>query len=86
MKLLSLQRHNPLHSDFGSGLFSVPLNQSDQKDFGLRYVNGSYRPKNYQLVRPVLENGLAAPQVHLNELQPEFFASKEKHMMQLYCS
>ena len=37
-------------------------------------------------MRPVLENGLAALQVDLNELQVELFASKEQHMMQLYCS
>ena len=49
-------------------------------------MNQSYRSKNYQLVRPVLENGLGALQVHLNELQVELFASKEQHMMQLYCS
>ena len=37
-------------------------------------------------MRPVLENGLAALQVYLNEVQVELFASKEQHMMQLYCS
>ena len=37
-------------------------------------------------VRPGLENGLAALQVDLNEVQVELFASKEQHMMQLYCS
>ena len=37
-------------------------------------------------MRPVLENGLAALQVDQNEVQVELFASKEQHMMQLYCS
>ena len=49
-------------------------------------MNRSYRTENYPLVRPVLENGLAALQVDLNEIQVELFASKEQHMMQLYCS
>ena len=49
-------------------------------------MNRSYGTENYQLVRPVLENGLAALQVDLNEVQVESFASKEQHMMQLYCS
>ena len=44
------------------------------------------RTENYQLMRPVLENGLAALQVDLNEVQVEWFACKEQHMMQLYCS
>ena len=37
-------------------------------------------------MRPVSKNGLAALQVDLNEVQVELFASKEQHMMQLYCS
>ena len=37
-------------------------------------------------MRPVLENGLAALQVDLNEVQVGLFASKEQHMIQLYCS
>ena len=45
----------------------------------------SYQTENYQLVRPVLENRLAALQVDLNEVRGESFASKEQHMMQLYC-
>ena len=48
-------------------------------------MNLSCRPENYESVRPVLENGLAALQVDLNE-EVELFASKEQHMMQLYCS
>ena len=51
----------------------------------MRYVNRSYRTENYQLVRPVLENGLTALQVDLNEVQVELLASNEQHMMQLYC-
>ena len=86
VKLLSLQRPYAVHCDFGSGLFSVPLELSRRKGSGLRYMNRSYRTENYQLVRPVLENGLAALQVVLNEVQVELFASKEQHMMQLYCS
>ena len=86
VKLLSLQRPYALHCDFGSGIFSVPLELSGRKESGLLYVNRSYRTENYQLVRPVLENGLAALQVDLNEVQVELFASKEQHMMQLYCS
>ena len=49
-------------------------------------MNRSYCTENYQLMRPVLENGLAAPQVDLNEVQVELLASKEQHMIQLYCS
>ena len=86
VKLLSLQRPYALHCDIGSGLFCVPLELSGRKESGLRYVNRSYRTENYQLVRPVLENGLAALQVDLNEVQVELFASKGQHMMQLYCS
>ena len=86
MKLLSLQPPYALHCNFGSGLFCVPLELSGRKESGLRCVNRSYRTGNYQLVRPVLENGLAALQVDLNEVQVEFLASKKQHMMQLYCS
>ena len=84
VKLSCLQRPYVLHCDFGSGLFSVPLEMSGRKESGLRYVNRSYRTKNYQLVRSVLENGLAAPQIDLNEVPVELFASKEQHMMQFY--
>ena len=86
VKLLSLQCPYALHCDIGSGLSSVPLEQSGRKESGLRYVNRSYRTENYQLVRPVFENGAAALQVDLNEVQVELLASKEQHMMQLYCS
>ena len=84
VKLLSLQRPFALHGDFGRGLFSVPPELSGRKGTGLRYGNRSYRTVNYQLVRPVLENGLAALQVDPNEVQVELFARKEQHMMQLY--
>ena len=49
-------------------------------------MNRSYRTENYQFVRPVLENGLDALEVDVNEGKVELFASKEQHMMQLYCS
>ena len=84
--LLSLQRPYALHCDFGSGLFSVPLRLSGQKESSLRYVNRSYRTENYHLVRPVLKNGLASQQVDLGEVKVELVAGKEQHMMQLYCS
>ena len=86
VKLLSLQRPYTLHCNSGSGLYSVPLELPGLKESGLRYVNRSYRTENYQLVRPVLEKGLAALQLDLNEIQVELFASKEQHLMQLYCS
>ena len=40
-KLLSLQCPYALHCNFGSGLFSVPLQLSGRKESGLRYVNRS---------------------------------------------
>ena len=86
VKLLSLQRPYALHCDFGRDLFSVPLDLSGRKESCLRYVNRSYRTENSQLVRPVLENELAALQVDMNEVQVELFASKKQHLMQLYCS
>ena len=86
VKLLSLQHPYALHCDFGSWLFSVHLELLGRKESGLRYVNRSYPTENYQSVRPVLENGLAILQVDLNEVEVELFASKEQHMMQLYCS
>ena len=42
--------------------------------------------ENYQLARHVLENGLAALQVNLDEIQVELFASRQQHIMQLYCA
>ena len=39
VKMLSLQRPYSLHSDFGSGLFSVPLELSGRKKSGLRYAS-----------------------------------------------
>ena len=86
VKLVSLQRPYALHCDFGGGLFSVPLELSGRRESELRHVSRSYGTENYQLVRPVLENGLAALQVDLNEVQVELFASKQEHIMQLSCS
>ena len=59
---------------------------SGPKESGLRYVNPSYGTETYQLVRPVLEDRMAALQVDLNQVQVALFASKEQDMMQLYCS
>ena len=87
VKMLSLQRPYSLHCDFGSALFSVPLELSGRKESGLRYASKTnYRTENYQLARHVLENGLAALQVNLDEIQVELFASQQQHIMQLYCS
>ena len=87
VKMLSLQRPYSLHCDFGSGLFSVPLELSGQKEAGLRYAaKTNYRTENYQLARHVLVNRLAALQVTLDEIQVEWFASQQQHIIQLYCS
>ena len=87
VKMLSLQRPYSLHCNFGSGLFSVPLELSGRKESGLRYASKTnYRTENYQLARHVLENGLAALQVNMDEIQVELFASQQQHIMQLYCS
>ena len=87
VKMLFLQRPYSLHCDFGSGLFSVPLELSERKESGLRYASKTnYRTENYQLARHVLQNGLAALQVNLDEIQVELFASRQQHVMQLYCS
>ena len=86
VKMLSLQRPYSLHCDFGSGLFSVPLELSGRKESGLRYASKTnYCTENYQLARHVLENRLAALQVNLDEIQVESFASGQQHIMQLYC-
>ena len=87
VKMLSLQRPYSLHCDFGSRLFSLALEQSERKESGLRYASKTnYRTENYQLACHVLENGLAALQVTLDEIQVELFASQQQHIMQLYCS
>ena len=83
---MSLQHPYALHCNFGDGLFPVPLELSGRKESGVRYVNRFYGKENNQLVRPVLENGLAALQVDLNGVQVELFASKQQHMMQFHCS
>ena len=85
--MLSLQCPYSLHCEFGSGLFSVPLELSRRKESGLRYAaKTNYRTEKYQLARHVLENGLAALQVSLDEIQVELFASQQQHIMQLYYS
>ena len=85
--MLSLQRPYSLHCDYGSGIFTVLLELSGQKESGLRYAaKAIYRTENYQLARHVFENGLAALQVTLNEIQVELFASQQQHIMQLHCS
>ena len=78
VKMLSLQRPYSLHCEFGSGLFSVPLELSGRKRSGLRYASKTnYRTENYQLACHVLENGLAVLQVNLDEIQVELFASQK---------
>ena len=87
VKILSFRRPYSLHCDFGSGLFSVPLDLSGRKESGLRYASKTnYRTENYQLALHVLEKGLAALQVNLYEIQVELFASQQQHIMQSYCS
>ena len=87
VKMLSLQSPYSLHCDFGRGLFFVPLELSGRKESGLRYAaKTNYRTENYQLARHDLENGLAALQVSLDEIQVELSASQQQHMMQLCCS
>ena len=55
VKVLSLQRPYSLHCDFGSGLFSAPLELSGQKESGLRYeAKTNYRTENYQLASHIL--------------------------------
>ena len=50
VKKLSLQHPYSLHCDFGSGLFSVPLELSRREESGLRYAfKTNYRTENYQL-------------------------------------
>ena len=84
VKMLSLQRPYSLHCDFGSGLASVPWELSGRKESELRYAaKTNYRTENYQLAR---QNGLAALQVTLDEIQVELFASPQQQIMQLCCS
>ena len=87
VKMLSLQRPYSLHCDFGNGLFSIPLELSGRKESGLRYAaKTNYCTENYLFARHVLDNGLAALQGSLNEIQVELFASQQRQFMQLYCS
>ena len=86
VRMLSLQRPYSLHCDFGSGLFTVFFEVSGGKESGLRYASKTnYRTENYQWGRHVLENGLAALPVKLDESQVELFAGRQQHIMQLYC-
>ena len=81
VKMSSLQSPYSLHCNFGSGLFSVPLVPSGRKEYRLRYAaKTNYGTENYQLARHVLENGLAALQVSLDEIQVELFASQQQHI------
>ena len=85
--MLSLQRPYSLHCDFRSGLFFVSLELSGRKESGLRYAaKTNHRTENYRLARLVLESGLAALHVFLDEIQVESVASQQQHIMQLYCS
>ena len=85
--MLSLEHPYSLHCNVGSGLFSVPLELSGRKESGLRYTaKTNYRTENNQLARHLLENGPAALQVSLDEIQVELFANQQQHIMQLYCS
>ena len=87
VKMLSLQRPYYLHCDFGNGLFSVPLKLLGRKESRLRYASKTnYCTENYQLACHILQNGLAALQVNLDEIRVELFASRQQHIMQLYCS
>ena len=84
VKMLSPQRPYSLQCDFGSGHFSVSLELSAQKESQLRYAaKNKYRTENYELVRQVLGNELAALQVSLDEIQVGLFASQQQHIMQL---
>ena len=66
---------------------SSPYLWSFQGEKSLRYAaKTNYRTENYQLARHFLENGMAALQVSLDEIQVELFASQQQHIMQLYCS
>ena len=85
--MLSLWRPYSLHCNFGSGLFSVPLELSGRKESELCYAaKTKYRTEHYRLARHVLENGLAALQVTPDEIQVELLARQQQHIMQLYCS
>ena len=85
--MLCLKRPYALHCDLGPDLFRLPLELSGGTESRLRYAaTSSYRTENYQLARHVLESGLAALQVSLDDIQVESFASQHQHFMQLFCS
>ena len=46
----------------------------------------NYHTENYQLARHVLENGMAALHMCLDDIQVELFANEHQHFMQLFCS
>ena len=87
VEILSLERPYSLHCDFFSGLFSVPLELSRQKESGLRdEKRTNYGTENYPLSRHVLENGLAALQVSLDDIHTELFGTQHQYLRQLFCT
>ena len=86
-KMLSVQHPHALQCQFGSDLFSVPLELSGRKGSELRYAaRTNYHTENYQLAPHLLENRLGVLQVSVDEIQAELFASQHLHLMQLLCS
>ena len=58
--------------------FSVSLQPSRRKDSGLRYPRRTaYRTGNYQVARPIQQNGLVSLQLGLKDIQVEQCASKQ---------
>ena len=58
-----------------------------RKESGLRYAaQTNYRTEHYHLARPVLEDGLAALQASLDDIQITLFASQHQQFMPLFCS
>ena len=87
VKMLSLQPPYALNCNFGSGLFSVLWELPRRKESGLRYAaRTKYRTENYHLAQHVLENGLAAPQISVDDIQVELMASQHLPFMQLSCA
>ena len=70
------------------GVFNYKTCRSTSKDLGhnSRTSFSNSRTENYKLARHVLQNGVAALQVSLDEIQVELSASQQQHNMQLYCS
>ena len=87
VKMLSVHRPYALYCDFSRGLSCVPLELSGRKESALRYAaRTNYPTENHHLARHVLENGLRALQVSLDDTQVELFASQHQHFMQLFRS